>query len=230
MQSLELMDSALRIGLALGIGLGLGYERERHGRAAGMRTTMLVCVSAAVAMLLSEALYSESALAGGGWRPDPARLAAGVLAGMGFLGAGVILRQDTTILGVTTAAVLWLAAILGMAVGAGHWGLGLGGFAVSVLGLTLLPSAEANVQADRYATLEVVASLSGPAPEEVARKVAELGLGASAKLAKLEADKASKSAKMRFDIKVKRANYGACQRQSVRVALGMKGVSRVTWN
>src|SRR5258708_3810423 len=97
MGELTASDAALRLGLSLLIGLVLGFEREQHGRAAGIRTTMLVCVSAAIAMLLSQHLFIASSQGLSAWRPDPARLAAGVLAGMGFLGAGVIMRQDNAI-------------------------------------------------------------------------------------------------------------------------------------
>src|SRR6185369_4643436 len=117
MNTLDAVDMVVRIGLAFLVGLVLGFERERHGRAAGMRTTMLVCVSSAIVMLFSQYLFLESSSATAGWKPDPARLAAGVLAGMGFLGAGVIVRQENIIHGVTTAAVLWFSSILGLVLG-----------------------------------------------------------------------------------------------------------------
>ena len=86
----------LRIGLTLAAGFILGIERERHGRAAGLRTTLLVSLSACAVMIISDSFYVKSlALIGSApaWHPDPARLAAGALSGMGFLGAGVIIRQ-----------------------------------------------------------------------------------------------------------------------------------------
>lgn len=85
----------LRIGLTLVAGFILGIERERHGRAAGLRTTLLVSLSACAVMIISDSFYVKSlAIVGSepAWHPDPARLAAGALSGMGFLGAGVIIR------------------------------------------------------------------------------------------------------------------------------------------
>ena len=150
-------DIFLRLGTALLIGLALGLEREKRGRAAGLRTTTLVAFAAA--LVLSEWLPTARAAAGtfGG---DPARLAAGVLAGMGFLGAGVIIRQDTLIRGVTTAAVLWTACILGLAAGSGNLGLALGSTA-AVLGVLLgLPFIERKMDNDAYVTITV--EMDGP--------------------------------------------------------------------
>src|SRR5690606_29104215 len=109
----------LRLGLAAMAGAIVGLERESHGRAAGLRTTMLVCVSAAVAMLVSHALFVASTGPGISWRPDPARLAAGILTGMGFLGGGAIIREGNMVRGVTTAAALWFVTVLGLAFGSG---------------------------------------------------------------------------------------------------------------
>ncbi len=158
-------DIFLRLGTALLIGLALGFEREKRGRAAGLRTTTLVAFAAALAMVLSEWLPTARAAAGtfGG---DPARLAAGVLAGMGFLGAGVIIRQDTLIRGVTTAAVLWTACILGLAAGSGNLGLALGSTA-AVLGVLLgLPFIERKMDNDAYVTITVEMDAPGvPVPQ-----------------------------------------------------------------
>ena len=94
----------------------IGYERERHGRAAGFRTHILVGVGSCLIMLT--ALYLMEALAGR-VTVDPTRMAAQVVSGIGFLGAGTILRFQTSIRGLTTAAGLWAAAGIGLAAGAG---------------------------------------------------------------------------------------------------------------
>src|SRR5688572_16880475 len=108
-------DVLLRLGLACVAGLVLGFERERQGRAAGLRTTLLACVASTLAMLLAHHFVIEYAASGSNaWRPDPGRLAAGILTGIGFLGAGVIMRHGALVRGVTTAAVLWYATILGL--------------------------------------------------------------------------------------------------------------------
>lgn len=149
-------DLALRLGTSLMIGIVLGLEREKRGRAAGLRTTTLVSLSAGLAMVLSEWLPTAGAVVGG----DPTRLAAGVLTGMGFLGAGVIIRQDTLIRGVTTAAVLWTASILGLTAGSGNFGLALGGTAIVLFVLLGLPLIEHRMDNDGYVTITI--AMDGP--------------------------------------------------------------------
>src|SRR5882757_2438302 len=101
MDSLNISDVLLRIAGAFTGGFIIGWERETHGRAAGLRTTILACVAAALAMILSQVLFVQSgAMPGvGSWRPDPARLGAGILTGIGFLGGGAILRHGEFIRG-----------------------------------------------------------------------------------------------------------------------------------
>jgi putative Mg2+ transporter-C (MgtC) family protein len=94
----------------------IGYERERHGRAAGLRTHILVGLGACLVMLTG--LYLMETLAGR-VELDPTRLAAQVVSGIGFLGAGTILRSRASVRGLTTAASLWAVAGVGLAAGAG---------------------------------------------------------------------------------------------------------------
>src|SRR5436305_12795187 len=105
---MHLSEMGLRVGLAFAAGFLIGLERESHGRPAGLRTNILVCVGAAVSMIIAENLMAQSAASySNAVRADPARLGAGILAGIGFLGGGTILRHDNFIRGVTTAATLW---------------------------------------------------------------------------------------------------------------------------
>jgi putative Mg2+ transporter-C (MgtC) family protein len=229
MEDVLASEMALRIGLSLLVGLVLGFEREQHGRAAGMRTTMLVCVSSAVVMMLSQHLFFESSQGLASWRPDPARLAAGVLAGMGFLGAGVIMRQDQAIHGVTTAAVLWFSAILGMAFGSGTFGLGFAGFGVVAIALFVLPSFESSIPRDRYAVLSVACSAKGPSQAGIVDAVHALNSGAKLKAAGLEWDAESKTRRMLFDVKIKNRHLAEGQAKTVALVTGMAGVKKVSW-
>ena len=110
----------IRIGLAFLFGGIIGFERERKGRDAGLRTHILVCMGSALIMLVSLYIYElfkhETVL-------DPARIAAGVVTGIGFLGAGTIIRSRWGVMGLTTAASIWISAAIGLAVGCGFiWG------------------------------------------------------------------------------------------------------------
>lgn len=229
MGELSLAEVCLRLGLASAIGLILGFEREQHGRAAGMRTTMLVCVAGAVVMVLSQHLFWEASQGVANWRPDPARLAAGVLAGMGFLGAGVILRQDHVIHGVTTAAVLWFASILGMSFGAGYLLLGLAGFVIVVVALFILPKAEARILSDRFAMLSVTTLNNGPSQEAIKKAVESLGLGAQLRPIGLEIDNEKKRRVLNFDIVIKNNQLAQCQAAAVNLISGMRGVLSAQW-
>ena len=113
MTDLEVLKRLLLITLIAG---AIGYERERHGRAAGFRTHILVGVGSCVVMLTG--MYLAETLAG--YRDlDPTRMAAQVISGIGFLGAGTILRFRASVRGLTTAASLWAVGGVGLAVGAG---------------------------------------------------------------------------------------------------------------
>ncbi|QYR20880.1 MgtC/SapB family protein [Paenibacillus sp. sptzw28] len=114
------MEMTIRLILALFLGGLIGLERELGGHSAGFRTHILVCLGSAVIVLLSMYGFSQFA-AEPNVRLDPARLAAQVISGIGFLGAGTIMRTGLTISGLTTAASLWVVASIGLAVGAGFY-------------------------------------------------------------------------------------------------------------
>lgn len=170
----------IRIGLAAVAGTVLGIEREKHGRAAGLRTTLMVCLASCIAMIISDAFYQHSFVqqaTAGGWHPDPARLAAGVLSGMGFLGAGVIIRQSNHMVrGVTTAATLWFVTIIGLAFGAGSIGVGLLATVGSVLILVLIPHVESLVKNDWYSDLGVSFSTSACTVDLLVAAILPLGV------------------------------------------------------
>ncbi len=112
----------LRLALAAVLGGAIGLERELDDKSAGLRTHLLVAVGSALFTLVSAYGFRDF-LAGGGnvVRADPSRIAAQIVTGIGFLGAGVIFRQGLAVRGLTTAATLWLVAAIGMAAGAGFW-------------------------------------------------------------------------------------------------------------
>lgn len=129
-------EISLRLVLAVLLGGLVGFERESHNRPAGFRTHILVCVGSALIMLLSA--YGFSEMAGGNYAVDPSRIAAQVVTGIGFLGAGTILRQRGSIKGLTTAASIWVVSGIGLAVGIGFYvGAAMATF-VALISLLLL--------------------------------------------------------------------------------------------
>jgi putative Mg2+ transporter-C (MgtC) family protein len=119
---LEWYDVALRLVVAAALGGAIGLERELREREAGLRTHMLVSVGAAVFTLVSAYGFADFRYGfGSGITLDPTRIAAQIVTGIGFLGAGAIIRQGLSVRGLTTAATLWVVAAIGMASAAGYY-------------------------------------------------------------------------------------------------------------
>jgi putative Mg2+ transporter-C (MgtC) family protein len=141
------------------LGGAIGLERDMHGRSAGLRTNMLVSLGSALFMLISEAvalLYSVSGAGDTGLRVDPSRIAAQIITGIGFLGAGAIIKEGINVRGLTTSACLWVSAGIGMACGAGLFELAI---VVTLIGLFTLIAVnwgEKLYAKDSYRTLEIV--------------------------------------------------------------------------
>lgn len=152
------MEIGTRLAVATVLGGLIGLERERHGRAAGLRTHLLVCVGSALIMLTSWHVAAEAAAAFGPSGADPARIAAQVVSGIGFLGAGTILRSRVSVVGLTTAASLWAVAGVGLAVGAGFYSGALIGTGLVFGALVLLtPFERAFLRKGAYRILVVEA-------------------------------------------------------------------------
>jgi putative Mg2+ transporter-C (MgtC) family protein len=125
------LEMVLRLLLATALGATIGYQREKAGKQAGVRTHVLISVGAALVGLIS--IY------GFGGMSDPSRVAAGVVVGVGFLGAGVILhRQGGIVAGLTTAATIWVVAGIGLASGVGLYIIAAVTAAI-VLGVLIMP-------------------------------------------------------------------------------------------
>lgn len=114
------LELFLRVGMACLFGGLIGMERESVNRPAGFRTHMLVCLGSAVVMLSNLILFEQYS---GRTNMDPARFGAQVISGIGFLGAGTIIKEGFSVRGLTTAASLWAVACIGLVIGAGHYSL-----------------------------------------------------------------------------------------------------------
>lgn len=140
MNTYFLIESGLRTLLSMFIGGLIGWERESVHRPAGLRTHMLVAVGSCIIMQIGTYLSTTLAL-----DTDPTRLGAQVISGMGFLGAGTILKEGATIRGLTTAASLWAVACLGLAVGSGAYTIAIIGFIAVILILTVFEYASTRI-------------------------------------------------------------------------------------
>lgn len=132
---LNLLDICLRLACAMAVGLIIGTEREYTHRPAGMRTHILVALGACVVTITGQLIFAQYAAYNA--TPDPARLSAQVITGVGFLGAGTIMREGTSVKGLTTAASVWAVACLGIASGFGYYWVALTGMVFIFITLTI---------------------------------------------------------------------------------------------
>lgn len=145
----------------------IGLERSYHGRPAGMRTHTLVCVASTLLMLLT--VYQWQLLANvpiDTIRVDPTRLAQGIMTGIGFLGAGVIMKEKLTIRGLTTAASVWITAAIGIVIGMGFYTAAISATVITVLVLSTLGWLERRLKSHSYASLMVRYKRSVGLPRE----------------------------------------------------------------
>ncbi len=182
----EDIEVAFKLGFALLMGGFLGMEREVHKKVAGLRTHMIVCLSSALLMVLSTEVAKEMGALG-----DPTRLAAGVMTGIGFLGAGTIIKHGATVHGLTTAASIWTSAAVGLAVGAGYYLASAMVVMLTLFTLLLVQRADAYLHIYRRRAHMLVHLSSGPGVlkavqdlmEEMGLEVGELSVNRKVGLA-----------------------------------------------
>lgn len=149
MYDISYVEIILRLVLSTILGGVIGFEREVGNRPAGLRTHILVSIGAALIMLVSKYAFGNNA--------DPGRLAAQVVSGIGFLGAGTILRTGNTVQGLTTAASLWVCAGLGLAIGAGFYLGAVSSTILVLLSLVILGKIENSIFISKKRSIKIVA-------------------------------------------------------------------------
>ncbi len=145
---------ALRLALASVASFVIGLDRDRHGKTAGMRTTMLVCLAATLAMIEANLLITTAGKTPTSFiQLDVMRLPLGILSGIGFIGAGAIVRHGELVRGLTTAASLWISTVLGLLFGAGFLRLGTAASVLTIAVLLLLKALEDHIPSVRNGSL-----------------------------------------------------------------------------
>jgi putative Mg2+ transporter-C (MgtC) family protein len=152
------LEIIFRLILASLLGGVVGLEREVHGRPAGVRTYLILSLGSALIMVLSEYLFLKyrTGVPGINLQVDPGRIAAQAITGIGFLGAGVIIRYKDTIRGLTTAACVWVVCAVGLAIGSGFYLFGSVVTGLTVISLVGLKRFERRLPKDWYQQMEVV--------------------------------------------------------------------------
>jgi putative Mg2+ transporter-C (MgtC) family protein len=163
-------DIAVRLACTLIAGILVGADRGERGKAAGIRTNVLVCLAASLSMILANGMLGTAGKNSSSFAQlDMMRLPLGILSGMGFIGAGAILRKGEMVLGVTTAATLWMVTMLGLCFGAGKILLGTAGLVLTLFTLWGLKVVERHMPQEHRGTLCVVSG-----SEELSRELRDL--------------------------------------------------------
>lgn len=169
----------LRLLLAVVYGGALGFEREAAGRAAGLRTVILVCLGSTLITMISVTLPSgvQGELAQAIVRMDPGRISAGIVTGVGFLGGAVVIKLGDLVRGVTTAASIWFAAALGIALGQGHFALATWATVIALTVLTIFPLFSRSIAVPVYRRVWVgLGADVGEARKEIAEALASMSV------------------------------------------------------
>jgi len=149
-------DIAIRLALTIVAGMLIGYNRTEYGKAAGLRTTLLVCLAASVAMIQVNLLLPTAGRSLDSFvMNDLMRFPLGILTGVGFIGAGAIIRRGDIIVGVTTAATLWYVTVIGLCIGGGQIWLGITATAIGLIALWVLNSVELRLRRESRAKLYI---------------------------------------------------------------------------
>ncbi len=167
------LDLLVRLVLAVLLGGAIGWEREASSKPAGLRTNILICVGAA---LFTDLSIRFGGLAIEGTVRDPTRIAAQIITGIGFLGAGTIIQARGTVTGLTTAATLWVVAGIGMSVGGGSYVEAVGATLLVLVVLVLLAPMENVIARRRLIHFRIVLEPVAGAGEIVEEDVREVGL------------------------------------------------------
>ena len=197
---ITLVEMLLRMGTGVLLGAAVGYEREVTGRPAGLRTHLVVALASTTFMLVSTQFvyfqhYDQDDLVA----VDTSRIAASVVTGVGFLGAGAILRTGISVQGLTTAASLWLVAALGLAAGGGMYLVAVTATIVSLLALTVMRRVEGKNWRLMKRYLVIVTENGSQSREEVTDQLHRFG---ATQVVLLNYDRHAKNNRTRLEVEV----------------------------
>jgi putative Mg2+ transporter-C (MgtC) family protein len=155
----------------------IGFDRDERGHSAGLRTNLIVGLAACVAMIQTNLLINSNGKPSDSFVVmDIMRLPLGILSGIGFIGAGAIIKRGEMIVGVTTAATLWFVTVMGLCYGGGQNGLGLAAFGLGFVTLTGLKKIENEIPREQSGMLSISVSEHGPARDQIESVLTDGGL------------------------------------------------------
>ncbi len=220
-------DISLRLLCAFIACCVVGLDREWQERAAGMRTTVLVGMAACFAAVSTNLLLGTTGKESGGFAQiDVMRLPLGILTGIGFIGAGAIIRRDGLVHGVTTAATLWFVTVMGLCFGLGQLSLGGAAFVISLFVLGGLKRLEGHLNRQKEASLAITLGREGPG--EAAIKALITGSNARVRRMFVRYEPAAGRREYRFQLWAEASNLGTAP-AFIAVLREMPGVEQVDW-
>ncbi|HTX37650.1 MAG TPA: MgtC/SapB family protein [Bryobacteraceae bacterium] len=170
------IEIARRLALTAGAGVLMGANRTARGRPAGLRTTCLVALAAAVAMIQADLLLATSGKGPNSFAVmDVERLPLGILSGIGFIGAGTILKHGHLVTGITTAATLWFISVVGLCFGGGQIGLGVSATAMGLATLWCMEWVEVRMRQERIGELKLLVRKEPALRGDLDRNLSALG-------------------------------------------------------
>jgi putative Mg2+ transporter-C (MgtC) family protein len=230
--SLELHwnEIALRLALTIAAGTLIGVNRSEHGQAAGLRTMILVCLAAAVAMIQVNLLLPMAGKAPDSFASlDLMRLPLGILTGMGFIGGGAILRRGNVVHGVTTAATLWIVTVIGLCLGGGQLALGLTTLMIALLALWALKWLEALIPQEQHAALIVRAAGTRFAEGDIVSVLEQAGYQVQPREVARQATDEGTALRIRFEISWRGHERDPFTRPLLDQIAHMPGVLKLRW-
>ena len=215
----------IRVGVAAAAGALVGVERQMHGRPAGLRTHMLVSVASCLVVLAGLSLACSSQLSA--VQADVSRVVAGVVTGIGFLGAGAIIKTGDIVRGLTTAACVWYTAVAGVLAALGLLIMTGTAAVLAFLILTVLDRLEEHIPVATYRDLLITCSehLCNRIPEEVAEAI--MAAGMEIKYTEMELAAAEGTYRILFHLRMRQGSVDGVS--LVRRLSGMEGVRGVSW-
>lgn len=226
--NLSWSEIALRLALTVAVGIVIGYNRSQHGKAAGMSTSVLVCLAASVAMIQVNLLLPTAGRPPGSFvMNDLMRLPLGILTGVGFIGAGAILRRESLVVGVTTAATLWLLTVIGLCLGGGQIVLGLITTLLCLFSLWTLKALENRLQLEHRARLILQLDSHGPGEDELRERLTRSGLRIARTRIRLQRDRDRRS--LVFEVRYLRSAFQTQVPPAVKDLASEAGVVSLEW-
>jgi putative Mg2+ transporter-C (MgtC) family protein len=218
----------LKLLLAVLLGGAIGLEREFRGRPAGLRTHILVCLGATMIMIGSTSMAEISQVLSPNFRVsvDPGRIAAGIVTGIGFLGAGAIIRLEDLIRGLTTAGCIWFVAALGIAIGEGLYPLAILSTICALVVLLALTRVEQRISPIVYRSILVIGPLTEAESIEIRCRslLAERNIHVQDIISRVSKD--AGKAEVTFKVRVQNRLQGG---ELIRAVVTLDGVNEARW-